>query len=156
MLSVTLVPLLVRAVLPVTATAPVSVPEMVGQVKVEDALDTDLVRVWCPLTALAWPARPNPPDAATCDDLGMRAAMAVTAGAGPAAAGWTDAGAVCRTRIETVENKRKTIAPAETAMTGTVLPAGCERKTAPVCPTLVLIRSASSASPSWGAGSGGQ
>ncbi len=156
-LSVTLVPLLlVRAILPVTATVLVSVPEMVGQVKVEDALDPDLVWVRCPLTESAWPARPDPPDAGACDDLGMRAAMAVTAGAGPAAAGCIDDGAVCRTRIETVENKRKTIAPAETAMTGTVLPAGCERKTAPVCPTPVLIRSASSASPSCRAGSGGQ
>ncbi len=156
--------LLGRAILPVTVTVPapallpvpLPVPEIVGQVKAEDPLDPDLVWVWCPLTESAWPAWPNPPDAGACDDLGMRAAKAVTAGAGPEDGDWTGADAVGRTRIETVENKRKTIAPAETTMTGTVLPAGWERKTAPVWPTLVLIRSANSASPSCAAGSGGQ
>lgn len=123
--SVPFVPLLlVRAILPVTATVLAAVPEMVGQVKADDPLDPDLVWVWCPPTESTWPALPNPPAADTCDDLGMGAAKAVTAGAGPESGTWAGAGAVCRTRIETVENKRKAIAPAETAMTGTVLPAG--------------------------------
>jgi hypothetical protein len=120
--------LLVRAILPVTATVPVSAPasgpEMTGQMRADDPLDPDLVWVWCPLTESAWPATPDPPAAGAYDDLGMRAAMAVAAGAGPEDGTGTGADAVCRTWIETVENNRNTIAPAETAMTGTVLPAG--------------------------------
>jgi len=58
--------------------------------------------------------------------------------------------------METVESTRKAIAPADTTMTGTVLPAGCERKMAPVCPAEVLIRSASSATASCAVGSCGQ
>ena len=59
------------------------------------------------------------------------------------------------TRIDTADRARKAIAPADTTMTGTVLPAGWERKTAPARPAAVRIRSASSASASWGAGSRG-
>jgi len=44
-----------------------------------------------------------------------------------------------------VDSNKKAIAPADTTMTGTVLPAGWERKTAPVWPAPVLIRSANSA-----------
>ena len=39
-----------------------------------------------------------------------------------------------RTRIETVDKSRNAIAPPESTMTGTVLPAGCRRKTAPARP----------------------
>jgi len=69
---------------------------------------------------------------------------------------WVVVRGSCRTRIETVEKTRNAIAPPEIIMTGTVLPAGCRRKTAPACPTVVLIRSASSASANCAAGSRGQ
>ena len=47
------------------------------------------------------------------------------------------------TWMDTADSARKAIAPAETTMTGTVLPAGWERNTAPARPTVVRIRSAS-------------
>jgi hypothetical protein len=56
---------------------------------------------------------------------------------------------------ETVDNSRNAIAPADTTITGTVLPAGWERKTAAARPAPVLIRSAISARTSWPAGSRG-
>src|SRR5579859_2754946 len=61
-----------------------------------------------------------------------------------------------RTWMETADSARKAIAPAEITMTGTVLPAGWERTSVPSWPTVVLIRSATSASASWAGGSGGQ
>ena len=63
---------------------------------------------------------------------------------------------MCSTWMETAESARKAIAPADSTMTGTVLPAGWDRMSVPTCPTLVLIRSATSASASCAAGSGGQ
>ena len=63
---------------------------------------------------------------------------------------------MCNTWMETAESARKAIAPADSTMTGTVLPAGWERITVPTCPTVVLIRSATSANASRTAGSGGQ
>ena len=62
----------------------------------------------------------------------------------------------CRTWMETADSARKAIAPAEITMTGTVLPAGWERTSVPSWPTVVLIRSATSASASCAGGSGGQ
>ncbi len=79
-----------------------------------------------------------------------------TEAAGPAAPenAWPGSrGVVWMTRMDTADRTRKAIAPAETTITGTVLPAGCERNTAPARPTVVLIRSAASATANWGAGS---
>jgi hypothetical protein len=58
--------------------------------------------------------------------------------------------------METAESARKAIAPADSTMTGTVLPAGWDRTSVPTCPTVVLTRSTASASASPAAGSGGQ
>src|SRR5579862_2048214 len=62
----------------------------------------------------------------------------------------------CRTWMDTADSARKAIAPAEMTMTGTVLPAGWDRTSVPSWPTVVLIRSATSASASCAGGSGGQ
>jgi len=62
----------------------------------------------------------------------------------------------CRTWMETAESARKAIAPADTTMTGTVLPAGWDRTTAPAWPTVVRTRSVSRATASRPAGSRGQ
>jgi len=62
----------------------------------------------------------------------------------------------CRTWMETADSARNAIAPADITMTGTVLPAGWERTSVPSWPTVVLIRSATSASASCAGGSGGQ
>jgi hypothetical protein len=102
------------------------------------------------------------------------------AGAGPLAVGWACGGGevgiamcgrpdataraddrpgsrgMCSTWMETAERARNAIAPADSTMTGTVLPAGWERTSVPTCLTVVLIRSAASASASCAAGSGGQ
>ncbi len=78
----------------------------------------------------------------------MGTARADATGSVPEADDWLAVRGLCRTRMETVDRTRKAIAPAEITMTGTVLPAGCMRKTAPACPMVVLIRSASSASAS--------
>ena len=61
-----------------------------------------------------------------------------------------------RTWMETAERARKAIAPADITITGTVLPAGWERTSVPSWPTVVLTRSASSASASCAWGNGGQ
>ena len=60
------------------------------------------------------------------------------------------------TWIETVEKSRNAIAPPDSTMIGTVLPAGCSRSTRPARPMPVLIRSVNSANASCAAGSGGQ
>ncbi len=78
----------------------------------------------------------------------------------PAAIAWAGdrswSRGMCSTWMETAETARNAIAPADSTMTGTVLPAGWERMSVPTCPTVVLIRSAASASASCAAGSGGQ
>src|SRR6266567_7827354 len=102
-----------------------------------------------------WPGPPNPA-ARPRDAPEMGIAPAVTTGGVPEADDWVAVRGVGRTRIETVEKSRKAIAPPESTMTGTVLPAGCRRKTAPARPMAVLIRSASSANTSCTAGSRGQ
>ena len=80
----------------------------------------------------SWPAEPGfawP----GCDEAPVpvssgRSAAAPANGGGPAArGGWM-------TRMDTADSARKAIAPAETTMTGTVLTAGWERKTAPAHP----------------------
>jgi hypothetical protein len=77
-------------------------------------------------------------------------------GAAAAPASWPGGRGPCPSRTETVESKRKAIAPADTTMSGTALPAGWERKTAPTQPRPVLIRSLNRANTSCGAGNAGQ
>jgi hypothetical protein len=112
----------------------------------------------------AWTAGINPPGSGSGNPPGTGdtladATLADAAGAACAAAApasWPGALGPGRSRAETVESKRKAIAPADTTMSGTVLPAGWERKTAPAWPRPVLIRSLNRASTSCGAGSAGQ
>jgi hypothetical protein len=59
------------------------------------------------------------------------------------------------TRMDTAETARKAIAPADSSMTGTVLPAGCWRRTDPVRTSVVLTRSPTCASAICGVGSRG-
>jgi hypothetical protein len=104
-----------------------------------------------------WP----PPAAAGLGGLAsdapeMGIASAVATGNAPEADDGVAVRGAGRTRIETVEKSRNAIAPPESTMTGTVLPAGCRRKTAPARPMAVLIQSASSANASRAAGSRGQ
>src|ERR1700691_3543281 len=107
--------------------------------------------------AVWWPSRPRPADRsgplrsvlATGWGRTQRAARrpgpardgvidpAATVDTWPRSRGWW------LTWLDTGDRVRKTIAPAETIITGTVLPAGCERNTAPARPSAVLIRSAS-------------
>src|SRR5581483_6542773 len=89
----------------------------------------------------AWPCGPSP----------VAIGLAEAAGEIPAADG--SAGPRCRTWIETVEKSRNAIAPPDSTMIGTVLPAGCSRRTAPARPMPVLIRSVNSAKASCAAGS---
>lgn len=78
-----------------------------------------------------------------------RLAAAPANGGGPETrGGWM-------TRMDAADRARKAIAPAETTMTGTVLPAGWERKTAPAHPILVRTRSTARARASCSAGSRG-
>jgi hypothetical protein len=72
----------------------------------------------------AWTAGINPPGSGSSNAPGTGATLAGAIGAGAAAASWPGVRGPCRSRIETVESKRKAITPADTTMSGTVLPAG--------------------------------
>lgn len=101
-----------------------------------------------------WPGLPRPAPAESRDAPGKGMALASAIGGAPA--GVSSAVRGRRTWIETVESRRKAMAPPDSTMIGTVLPAGCKRTTAPVCQAPVLIRSLNSAKASCGAGSEGQ
>jgi hypothetical protein len=75
--------------------------------------------------------------------------------AAPANGGGPETRGGWMTRMDAADRARKAIAPAETTMTGTVLPAGWERKTAPAHPILVRTRSTARARASCSAGSRG-
>ena len=93
------------------------------------------------------------------DQLGVGAEVAAPVGDAAGAVRAEDrpwSWVTCSTWMETAESARKAIAPADTTMTGTVLPAGWDRTTAPAWPTVVRTRSVSSATASWPAGSRGQ
>ena len=92
------------------------------------------------------------PDATLAD--ATRPDATATGAAAPAS--WPGGRGPCPSRTETVESKRKAIAPADTTMSGTALPAGWVRKTAPTQPRPVLIRSLNRANTSCGAGNAGQ
>src|SRR5260370_31776193 len=96
------------------------------------------------VSCLLWPGPPRPA-ARPRDVPEMGIGPTEATGEVPAADDRGVVRGVGRTRMETVENSRNAIAPPESTMIGTVLPAGCRRKTAPARPTPVLIRSASSA-----------
>src|SRR6266566_1602049 len=104
------------------------------------------------------PRSPGPPSPAArpCDAPELGIAPAGVTGDVPEADDWVPVRGAGRTRIETVDRSRNAIAPPESTMTCTVLPAGCRRNTAPTRPMAVLIRSASSANTSCTAGSRGQ
>ncbi len=112
--------------------------------------------VTCPLSKPPWPGWASPPALRSRDAPETGTALADATGGAPETCNWSDADGGRRTWIETVESSRKAIAPADTTMTGRVLPAGCSRKTAPVWPAPVRTRSASRASVSCATGSGGQ
>ncbi len=101
------------------------------------------VPIW-PRVLVLLSRRPAPGVGGTLD---TGSAMADTEGTGNGGS-WLSAGVGCSTRIETADSSRKAITPAETTMTGTALPAGWERKTAPARPKPVLTQSATSARPS--------
>jgi hypothetical protein len=101
-----------------------------------------------------WSGLPRPAPAESRDDPGKGMALASAMGGDPA--GVWSAVRGRRTWIETVESRRNAIAPPDSTIIGTVLPAGCKRTTAPVCQAPVLIRSLNSAKASCGAGSEGQ
>jgi len=101
-----------------------------------------------------WPGLPRPASAESRDAPGKGMALASAIGGAPA--GVSSAVRGRRTWIETVESRRKAIAPPDSTMIGTVLPAGCKRTTAPVCRAPILIRSLKSARASCRAGSEGQ
>jgi hypothetical protein len=85
----------------------------------------------------------------------MRTAIADATGAGPEAeAPWGPRGSR-KMRMETADSISKAIAPADTSMTGPEAPAGCTRKTEPICPMVALIRSTNSANASGTTGSRG-
>jgi hypothetical protein len=104
----------------------------------------------------------TPPDHTLADATLPDATLAdatwpdATATGAAAPASWPGGRGPCPSRTETVESKRKAIAPADTTMSGTALPAGWERKTAPTQPRPVLIRSLNRANTSCGAGNAGQ
>jgi hypothetical protein len=102
------------------------------------------------------PAGPEPPEPAVgraCDD---REPGSVVGDPPTTASSAGRPESRCSTWMDTAESARKAIAPADITMTGTVLPAGCERTSVPTCPTVVRTRSTISASASCGTGSGGQ
>lgn len=136
---------------PEPAPAPVPDPDTAGEVNNADPADPGWAAVTGPLPEPTWPGPPGRPAPGPRDAPGEGALM----GGGPEAGRCSEVRGG-RTRIETAESRRKAIAPPDITMTGTVLPAGWRRKTAPACPTPVLIRSASSASASCAAGSAGQ
>jgi hypothetical protein len=89
------------------------------------------------------------------EDPEMRTAIADAAGARPEAGDPFGPCGSRRMRTETADSTRKAIVPADSSMTGPVVPAGCARKTEPARAMLVLIRSANSANASCTAGSRG-
>lgn len=141
-------PLLMVLVPPTAVTEPASVPkpDMVGAMKTAEPPDPAWAAISRPTSEPDDPGRPHPPATGDDGEPATGSAMAGTEGAGnEGGSRWSVARGGCSTRIETVESSRKAIAPADTTMTGTVLPAGWERKTAPVWPTPVLIRPVNSA-----------
>jgi len=96
------------------------------------------------------------PDATLPDATLADATRPDATGAAAAPASWPGGRGPCPSRTETGESKRKAIAPADTTMSGTALPAGWQRKTAPTQPRPVLIRSLNRANTSCGAGNAGQ
>jgi hypothetical protein len=142
-------PLLVVVLVPptaVTESASVPEPDMVGTTKTAEPPDPAWATVSRPTPEPDDPRRPHPPATGDDGEPATGSALAGTEGAGnEGGSSWSVAGGGCSTRIEIVESSRKAIAPADATMTGTVLPAGWERKTAPAWPTLVLIRPVNSA-----------
>jgi hypothetical protein len=109
---------------------------------------------WLPLLPDGPVAPPRRPDGAGLLPTGMPCA-ALPVGAAPKIVPPRDACGSCTTRIDSPDARTRNVAPATTPMTGSALPAGCLRTTAPARAKDVRTRSASNATASCVTGSGG-